>query len=482
MKKFILIFICPVLFSSCVKDLELRPETSLTDKQFYDTEAQFVQAANDVYRQLERTYRARGLADAYGELASDNTFLQAYGGAEIVSDDISNFRIATNNTRIQTLWENAYNGIFICNHLIEQLEQTELTFSDPALKDRMRAEALFVRSLIYFNMVRVWGDVPLVLRVLTPAEAYEHVRESKENIYAQIIGDLRESKEILPESYPPSDAGRITRYAAAAVLAKVYMTTGDFPAAEQALKEIIDSGNYSLDANDDGTVDADDYRHLFQPETKNCKSSVLEIQYLAGENMVNSVHQTNYLPWHFAFHLPGQTEVWRPLGMNTPTQDLMDEFEPADSVRKGISAVPGFENLETGDFVNYPYTMKFYDPNWRYPGQNFEVIRYADILLMYAEVTGDASYLNQVRARVGLAGFGEPDYPDEYSTLDLAIEHERRMELCFEFHRFFDLVRTGRALEVMGGKGYDITEHKLLFPVPLNVIDVNPDITQNPGY
>lgn len=80
--------------------------------------------------------------------------------------------------------------------------------------------------------------------------------------------------------------------------------------------------------------------------------------------------------------------------------------------------------------------MKFYDPNWRYPGQNFEIIRYADVLLMYSEVTNDPSYLNMVRARVGLPGFGQEGYPEKYNTLTLAIEHERRVELCFEFHRF----------------------------------------------
>jgi hypothetical protein len=102
---------------------------------------------------------------------------------------------------------------------------------------------------------------------------------------------------------------------------------------------------------------------------------------------------------------------------------------------------------------------------------------------MYAEVTNDPEYLNMVRARVGLPPYGSAGYPsDKYPTLPLAIYHERRMELCFEFHRFFDLVRHDHALEVMGSKGYDINENKLLFPIPLNEIDINPDLNQNPGY
>ncbi len=483
MKNFSYITIIGILgFSSCVGELDLRPETSLTAGDFYQTEEQFVQAGNDVYRQLRRTYEATGIADLYGELASDNTVVQETSGELLPAEDINNLRITTNNTTIQAAWEACYNGIFVCNHVIEQLELTEVAFKDPSLKERLKAEAIFVRSLIYFNMVRAWGAVPLVLEVVSQDESYTYLRESDEKIYAQLIQDLQYCKQVLPPLYTGQDIGRVTSGAAVAVLAKIYLTTGKFEEAKLELEEIIHSGRYSLDANNDGKIDTLDYQHVFHPETKNCKESILEIQYIAGQNQVNSTHQLYYMPWHFAFHLPGQTEVFRPWGLNTPTKELAAEFEPADSVRKRISVQPGFVNLATGQFVDYPFTMKFYDPSWRYPGQNFEIIRYADILLMYAEVTGDPTYLNAVRARVGLPGFGDPDYPSKYPTLALAIEHERRMELCFEFHRFFDLVRTDRAIPVMNTKGYDIDEAKLLFPIPLNVIDVNPAITQNPGY
>ncbi|MEX2568217.1 MAG: RagB/SusD family nutrient uptake outer membrane protein, partial [Cyclobacteriaceae bacterium] len=126
---------------------------------------------------------------------------------------------------------------------------------------------------------------------------------------------------------------------------------------------------------------------------------------------------------------------------------------------------------------------KYFDPNWFNPGQNFEIIRYADILLMYAEVTGNADYLNMVRNRVGLPPYGSPEYPsDLYPTLELAIEHERRVELGMEMHRFFDLIRTGRATEVMQGKVSSFDNNKLHFPIPQYAIDVNPGLTQNPGY
>lgn len=213
---------------------------------------------------------------------------------------------------------------------------------------------------------------------------------------------------------------------------------------------------------------------------KNSKESIVEAQYLAGQNNANSTHQAQYTPYNWAFHLPTSTETFRGEGMNTPTQNLLDEFEAADQVRKNISAYPGYVNLANNQMVDYPFTQKFFDPNWRFAGQNFEIIRYADILLMYSEVTNNPEYLNQVRARVGLVAFGSTGYPATYTTLERAIEHERRVELCFEYHRFFDLVRTGRAVDVIKATGYNINVNHLLLPIPQSVIDVNPKITENP--
>lgn len=468
---------------SCNEDvLDLYPKTAITEGNFYQTEDQLILTVNDVYRQMVRIYNAGGIPDLYGELRSDNTYIEFTGGSTTFAEDISEFRIATNNGKIEDAWQTCYNAIFICNNAISRLEKTEIEFSDAGLKTRLIAEAKLIRSLIFFNMVRAWGDIPLPLKPVTPAESYDYLRADSEVVYQQIIDDLLTCKNDLPERYSGNDVGRVTRYGATALLAKVYLTRGDEENAAAALKEIIDSGLYSLDANADGVVNEDDYTYIFQPGTKNSKASLLEVQYLAGENAVNSNHQFEYAPYHWAFHLPGMTETFRGNGMNTPTEDLINEFEADDVIRKGVSVYPGYVNLDTDQFVKYPFTMKFFDPNWRYEGQNFEIIRYADILLMYTEVTGDPQYLNMVRARVGLPGYGEAGYPAEYNTLEKALEHERRIELCFEYHRFFDLVRTGRAVEVMAAKGYDIDQDALLFPIPLRAIDVNPKLKQNNGY
>ncbi len=469
------------LFACNKKELDLYPRTSLTGANSYKTETQLTQAVNDVYRQMRVMYNAQGIADLFGELRSDNTYIKIAAAGGTNSIDVSNFTLRTDNPLIANAWANCYNAIFICNNAIEQLENTTVVFQQPEVKERLKAEAIFVRSLIYFNMVRAWGDVPLVLKVITPEQSYDYIRESKDVIYKQIIADLIYCKKIVPEKYTGANIGRITRYGSTGVLAKIYLTLGENANAEKELREIVNSGLYSLDANANGIINTDDYLFNFQANTKNSKESVLEVQYLAGVNAANSNHQEAYSPWHFAFHLPGSTENLLGSGFNTPTDDITNEFETTDP-RKAASINPGFINLSTNQFVDYPWTPKFNDPIWRTPGQNFEIIRYADVLLMLSEATNDPAYLNMVRARVGLPGFGQAGFPAQYNTLAKAIEHERRVELAFEFHRFFDLVRTGRAIEVMQAKGYKITQNNILFPIPLNAIDVNPKITQNPGY
>ncbi|MDR2860131.1 MAG: RagB/SusD family nutrient uptake outer membrane protein [Mediterranea sp.] len=479
MKKHISLYLLSILalmLSSCNdSELNLYPESRLTDESFYKNETELQQAANDAYRQLSRIYNAGGIPDLYGELASDNVYIKAASGGNTWPEDINKHQPRPDNGKLEQAWAEAYNAIYIINNILHKLEKTTVIFGTKELKERLIAEAKTIRAIIYFNLVQAWGDVPFPLTVVSPKDSYNYLREKKDVIYTQLISDLTESKLNLPPSYTGKDVGRITKYAATAVLAKIYATQGNKTNAANELKEIIDSNLYSLDANRDGVIDVDDYGYLFRETVKNSKESILEAQYLAGENNVNSSHQTIYAPWDFAFHLPGSTITFRGDGLNTPSENLVAEYE-ANDPRKNLSLSTEFIEIQTSNPVNYPYTLKFYDPNYLYPGQNVEIIRYADILLLYSEVTGNVSYLNQVRARVGLPGFGEGGYPAEaYSTLELALEHERRVELAFEFHRFFDLVRTNRAQNVL-----NITADKLLFPIPQSVIDVNSAIRQNP--
>jgi len=461
-------------------NLELYPEDSLTEGNFYEDQAQMQAAVDDLYRQMGRLFDAYSVADLYGNLFSDDGAVTAQLAGTPVDQPIDRHEIRAHNGRILTAWEDTYNVIFNSNNIIKEIEDTEFEI-DEGLKSKWLSQALVVRSLAYFNLVRAFGEVPLVLDVITAEESFEYTREDTGKIYDQLIEDLKFSIENLPEKYSGSDIGRFTKYSAAAVLAKVYLTLGDDAAAQSELENIINSGQYSLDANNDGKINAEDYNFLFEPDTKNCQASILEAQYKSGTNARNSSHQEAYSPYLDNFKHPLIDEsIERGGGINTPTDDLVSEFEEGDP-RKEVTVVPGF-TTSSGNFVEYPFTLKFFDPDWFNPGQNFEVIRYADILLMYAEVTEDPEYLNKVRARAGMPLYGTEEYPsDLYPTLALAIEHERRVEFALEMHRMFDLVRTGRGVEVMQSKVSNISSDKLLFPIPQDFIDKT-GVTQNPGY
>lgn len=470
-------------FISC--DLNQLPKTHVTPDGFYKTEEEFVHATNDIYRQLGIVYDALGLVDIGSEMRSDNTYIKNTAGTNVDLIEINKFQEGPGNQRILNAWNSGYKALFVCNDVIERLKTTSVIFETPGLKERLIAEATTIRSLIFFDMVRDWGNILLPLKPLNIEKSYSINQVDQSDVYKQIINDLEESKKDLPEEYSGNDIGRITKYGAAAILAKVYLTMGEFQKAKAELKSIIDSKLYSLDTNGDGVINVEDYLYIFKSDTKNSKGSIVEVQYRSGTNGVNDHHQYWYKPFDAAFHVEGANQTARiggEGGINTPTQDIINEFEPNDSIRLGISAAPGFYTLNSHEFVAYPYTRKFYDPDFRNAGHNFPIIRYADILLMYSEVTHVPEYLNMVRSRVGLPGYGEPGYPIKYNTLEKAIEHERRVALCFEFHRFYDLKRKGKAVEVMKAKGYNIDKKKLFLPIPQHVIDVNPKIKQNSGY
>ena len=480
MKKYILLIVMAVMVS-CSDQLELYPETNLTEGNYYNTEEELSLAANDAYRQLCRIYNANGLPDLFGERFSDNVCVIFTDGGNTYTEDIVLHKIKSDNGTILSAWRTAYNAISIINDVLYRLKNTSVSFTSDEFLNRIKAELIFVRSLIYFNLIQAFGDVPFLLKPVTVSESYSYLREDKNQIYSQIIADLLFCKEYLPKSYEGKDVGRITTYAASSILAKIYLIRGDKDSAKIELKRIIDSERYSLDANNDGKVDVEDYAYLFAPSTKNCKESILEAQFLSGVDNVNAEHQNQYTPFLWSFHLPGSSDTFRGGGKNTPSKDLLAEYEENDP-RMNLSIVQGYQDEGANIWVDHPYTCKFYDPDWQNPGQNFEIIRYADILLLYSELTGDATYLNQVRARAGLPLYGSDSYPKKYNNLALAVEHERRVELAFEFHRFFDLVRTNRALEVFNAKGISLSENSLLFPIPLVEKDINPELTQNPGY
>jgi hypothetical protein len=325
-------------------------------------------------------------------------------------------------------------------------------------------------------MVQAWGDVPLVTKPITSAEAFTTNRTPKADVYNQVIDDLKYAADHLtaPDKVPAT--GRASNGAALTLLGKVYLTMNNKPAATQVLQQVYNSYNattYNL---------LPEFGSLWGASLaqKNTKESIFEIQYKGGANNPSSTYWPAFSPFeNFAITRFGG-------GMNQVTDDLYNEYETGDK-RRDTSFELGY--FKGGNWIAIKFQKKWKDINAPIVNaaescnNNFMILRYADVLLMLTEVTGDVQYLNKVRARAGLPLYGTAQYPSaKYPTLDLAIEHERRMEFAMEFHRWFDLKRTGRAVAVLSAKGKAVNEDKMVLPIPQFARDQNPDLGQNKGY
>lgn len=470
-----------VSFTACKKSfLEQLPPSTATTENFYKTADDFKNALNANYGSLQ-SGGVFGNAYIYGDIPSDNNF-PVPSGSVTDQDEFDRFYIKTTNPFVANRWNDSYKAISRSNTILSRI--APIAMSD-SLKKRFTAEAQFLRALVYFNLVRSFGDVPLVVTEITNAnQAYEYTRDPAASVYAQIEADLKAAEAALPVSYTGADIGRATSGAAKALLGKVLLTQHKYPDAAAKLKEVISSGTYAI---------LDKYADVFDVSKKNNKESVFDVQYKSG-----GVKEGNPLPNSFAPENSGDAVVkFGGDGNNQPTPDMENAYEAGDT-RKSFSMATSYVNA-SGATVNYYFVKKYFDvPATKNDnGNNFPVIRYADVVLMYAEALneigyqggGEAfTYLNIIRKRAGLAEKTAANLPDQ-ASFRLAIENERRVELAFEGHRWYDLVRTGRAIPVLNSKKAqirlvaDLTSDNLVIPVPQSQIDINKDkIKQNKGY
>ncbi|SEL99602.1 Starch-binding associating with outer membrane [Olivibacter domesticus] len=470
------LFIC-ILNSGCKKDFLGRAPISDTDTEnFYRSPEDMLQAVNAAYSYLRENGQYGQTLYAVGEVASDNTeILDAQAGIDI--SQIDDFTTLTNNGLLDDMWNHHYKGILSCNAVIDRIGNVAM---DEALKNRYIAEARFLRALMYFNMVRTFGDIPLVTKeILKPEEGYAYTRNLSTEVYEQIITDLEFAAQTLPIRYAAADLGRATAGAARGLLAKVYLTRQNWEQAATQAKLVIDLGIYML---------MPEYADVFAISNKNGPESLFEVQYKKGGYGLGSPFNNRFAP-----RQSGQlvSTIGAGTGHNHPTAEMASVYEVGDK-RKEAAMAEGYQN--GNQFVAVRYVKKYLDPALFEAGDadnNWPILRYADILLMRAEALNELGYtpngeafelLNQIRKRAGLSEKDATTLPDQVSFRD-ALAQERRVELAYENHRWFDLVRTGRALEVLGQKGENIQSHQLLFPIPQVQIDINPDqIKQNPGY
>ena len=470
-------------FSSCSDFLEQNPQTDLSENDFYKTADDILSAVNGAYSSLQEG-DIYGNWYVFGEIPSDNTRNQL-SGSVTTQNEFDQFYIATQNSMIANFWKAAYKVINRTNTILGRIDGIEI---NTELANRYKLECKFIRALMYFNLVRVYGDVPLVLKEISISESYDILREPKENVYNQIIADLKEAQD-LPVSYSTAEDGRATQGAAKALLANVYMTLHKYAEAETILAEIINSGRYSLLENTPGSLNIDGYKNVFSPVNHNSKEGIFEIQFLKGGYGEGSNYANNFAPENSGTNV---VAVGGTGGNNIPEMDIYNAYEEGDLRRDFSMSLGYYDNRKNNEWVESRYVCKFMDVPYQNndASNNYPVIRYADVILMYAEAlnqngkTAEAcKYLNMTRRR----GFGyqtTETSPVDLQTTDkaqfaLMVEQERRVELAFENHRWFDLIRTGRAVEVMRSKGFSLNETNLICPIPQKQIDVNPKLTQN---
>ena len=470
-------------FSSCSDFLEQNPQTDLSENDFYKTADDILSAVNGAYSSLQEG-DIYGNWYVFGEIPSDNTRNQL-SGSVTTQNEFDQFYIDTQNSMIANFWKAAYKVINRTNTILGRIDGIEI---NTELANRYKLECKFIRALMYFNLVRVYGDVPLVLKEISISESYDILREPKENVYNQIIADLKEAQD-LPVSYSTAEDGRATQGAAKALLANVYMTLHKYAEAETILAEIINSGRYSLLENTPGSLNIDGYKNVFSPVNHNSKEGIFEIQFLKGGYGEGSNYANNFAPENSGTNV---VAVGGTGGNNIPEMDIYNTYEEGDLRRDFSMSLGYYDNRKNNEWVESRYVCKFMDVPYQNndASNNYPVIRYADVILMYAEAlnqngkTAEAcKYLNMTRRR----GFGyqtTETSPVDLQTTDkaqfaLMVEQERRVELAFENHRWFDLIRTGRAVEVMRSKGFSLNETNLICPIPQKQIDVNPKLTQN---
>lgn len=470
-------------FSSCSDFLEQNPQTDLSENDFYKTADDILSAVNGAYSSLQEN-DIYGNWYVFGEIPSDNTRNQL-SGSVTTQNEFDQFYIDTQNSMIANFWKAAYKVINRTNTVLGRIDGIDINAD---LANRYKLECKFIRALMYFNLVRVYGDVPLVLKEISISESYDILREPKENVYNQIIADLKEAQG-LPVSYPTAEDGRATQGAAKALLADVYMTLHKYAEAETILAEIINSGRYSLLENTPGSLNIDGYKNVFSPVNHNSKEGIFEIQFLKGGYGEGSNYANNFAPENSGTNV---VAVGGTGGNNIPEMDIYNAYEESDLRRDFSMSLGYYDNRKNNEWVESRYVCKYMDVPYQNndASNNYPVIRYADVILMYAEAlnqngkTAEAcKYLNMTRRR----GFGyqtTETSPVDLQTTDkaqfsLMVEQERRVELAFENHRWFDLIRTGRAVEVMRSKGFSLNETNLICPIPQKQIDVNPKLTQN---
>jgi len=492
-KLFILLVITGVMVvASCDDFLEIRQEGTLpTTGIDYSKSENIFLSVSASYAKL-RNYGAHVFPyiGAF-EIASDNADKGSSPEDNPTMLELDNLTYEADNGLINDLWNAYYDIVSGANYSIHQMplfEETLLDASDKLYAHQCQGEVKAIRAYAYFNLTRLYGRVPLIDTLLTADQLAAVSQSNTSQLYDFIEKDLKEAVEVLPESYTNDWAGRINKYTAMALKAKVHMYQAEWDSVASLTDKIITSGRYGL---------LTDFREVFSIDGENSRESLFELQ---SSTLGNTTGYQTFIEYAYVQgprgNTPSNMQGW---GFCTPSQNLIDFYtargeviRPATTLLYRGTKTPEGDSIKT-ICTNPVYNGKVYTPagynNWNFNGYGFDhnvrILRYADILLMYAEakvngatavtasgMTADDA-VNLVRERAGLL-------PLAGVTLQ-QIWDERRAELAMEEDRFFDLIRTGQAAAALSSKGFVTGRHEV-YPIPSAQMQLNPTLTQNNGY
>ena len=497
-----LVFTCclaMLLASGCKKFLTQDVPGAFPEQEFYKTDADASQAVVGIYDMMQAHYN-----NNWGSLYMVKTLLSdesnaggSHDGDQPGYQALDDYNFDATNDKVRDAWRMCYFTIYRANKVINN--------TDPAtdLRKRLIAEAKVLRAYNYFELVSLWGDVPLVLNDIPPSQYTSTGRAPKAEVYTQIAKDLNEAIAVLPlkSAYGTIDRFRVSKGTAQALLGKALLYQQKWSEAAEQFEAVITSNQYSL---------APSIGAAFSKNHEFGQESIFEIAYTTTRN-----YDWGNFPWGAAPESNIHIQLMGPRGdyytkapadslnagwgFNLPRKKLYDAYITAGDVNRRVQTIMSETELEAAggnwsnptawDYDGYfqrkygsfttqtggPINELNYGTNWRH-------IRYSDVLLMAAEAyhkaTNDVKargYLNMVRQRAGLA-----DLNLSGAALFSAIVVERQLELAFEGFRYTDLVRWGLASQELGSLGYNNSKHNLL-PIPDYDVKTGA-LTQNPNY
>lgn len=499
-RKLILIVVSSwIFFPSCENFLSEEPRGFLSPENYYENES-------DLFASLIGAYDALGI-NSNTFLARRVHYLTWFASGEAFSPSLSeqrllsNYTFTTDHADISRVWNSMYDGISRANIVISRATEVSM---DESRKQQLIGEARFLRALFYFYGVRLWGELPLIAHEVANIDEVDVARSPISEIYDLIIEDLEFASEVIPVT---NQDGRTTKGAAKGLLAKVYLTRAssevagedDYQLSASLSKEVIDMPEHYL---------MEDYQDVFGPPNEFNPESLFEWQ---GDRNLTPLGEHSILG---SFTLPRGIrliEEQNPSdgGAIVSTIEYFNLYDKDDYRRESTLVTEGV-NLD-GEWVSWEeFSTPYPAPCWKYVDRtvtsrsafafsgNFIVLRLADVYLMRAEAINEIEgptteaydMINTVRARArnrdgqtisdipaSLSGLSQDEFRD-------AVLHERAVELGFEGHRWFDLVRTGRLVETLQNDFPDlpISEKHFLFPIPPDELILNEKLTQNPGW